>query len=157
MVKYRILTKEELESLESDFVKFLIVQGIDVDSWLDIKNNKSDKAQELLEQFSDIIIESVIGKAAFVEFADSKGIKIFKCDADEISLIGIESEESIQVDFYDKLKLWDLLKTRPSLFSIYKASKQYIPDRSTEIWKMINKGGIICDDTWYNILNNLKS
>ena len=40
MVKYRALTHEELESMEKEFIDFLVLNGITGEDWEKLKNEK---------------------------------------------------------------------------------------------------------------------
>ena len=59
-MKYRVLTKDEFEALKDEFVKFLIVQGIDAASWQKMKDLEPDFAQKYLHDFSDFVFENTL-------------------------------------------------------------------------------------------------
>ena len=53
-MKYRILSKEELEPLKDDFIKFLSANTITGEDWVKIKAEKPKEANKLLGMFCDL-------------------------------------------------------------------------------------------------------
>ncbi len=66
-MKYRRLTKEEFEALHEDFIYFLSANTITGDDWKKIKAETPEKAEQLLNMFSDIAWEKVLEKSEYVE------------------------------------------------------------------------------------------
>jgi cag pathogenicity island protein 24 len=91
-MKFRMLTEAELEILKDDFIKFLVVNGIDAAEWQRIKGDEPIRAVKMLEQFSDFVLDQSLGKVEYLEYLDKGGIKVFKLDTEEIQLIGIDSD-----------------------------------------------------------------
>ncbi|MEP0676046.1 MAG: DUF6495 family protein, partial [Nonlabens ulvanivorans] len=56
-MKYRRLTKEQLEELHPEFINFLATQTITAGEWDEIKNNKTEVAEQELDVFSDLVWE----------------------------------------------------------------------------------------------------
>ena len=56
-MKYRCLSREELEDVREDFVKFLASNSITKDDWSRTKQDQPEAAQKMLELFSDIFWE----------------------------------------------------------------------------------------------------
>ncbi len=152
MVKYRTLTTVELEALKDEFIKFLVLNGISAQDWVDIKDNQPVISSGLINAFSDVVFEGIVRKVTFLEFIDSSGLKVFKCDECEITLIGLDYISQETLDFYS---LIDRIKVQPDSFKIYKTSKKYHPDRNTEIFKMISSGATTADKTWFETLEKL--
>ena len=68
-MKYRVLTEDEFEALKDEFVKFLIVQGIDAASWQKMKDLEPDFAQKYLHDFSDFVFENEEEKILLLAYA----------------------------------------------------------------------------------------
>jgi len=152
-MKYRMLTEAELETLKDDYIKFLIVNGIDAAEWQRIKGDEPVKAVNMLEQFSDFVLDQSLSKIEYLEYLDKIGIKVFKLDTEEIHLIGIDSD----LVFLDENALLKGLEENPSHFHIYTSSKKYFPDRHTEVFKMLQSGAqIIKKERWemFKLLNS---
>ncbi len=50
-----MLTEEELNVLSEDFTQFLVVQGIDDESWRKMNLENKEKAIQIVEIFSDTV------------------------------------------------------------------------------------------------------
>lgn len=144
-MKYRRLSPEELSALEKEFIKFLIINGIDASEWDKIKKNDQKKAVEMMDIFSDVVFEGIVNKVEYIEYFDQDGMKMFKCTEDKIYLTGISSSV-IHKNIDDMISH---LTLHPEKYSIYHTSKSYKPDKKTEIFRMINTGGIITDGKYY--------
>ena len=55
-MKYRCLSDEELPELEGEFKHFLISNNVYTEEWEELNKKKSKKVQELVEMFSDIVL-----------------------------------------------------------------------------------------------------
>ena len=43
MPKYRLLTQDELNELEHEFINYLVLNGITAEDWEDIKKSKQER------------------------------------------------------------------------------------------------------------------
>ena len=50
-MKYHVIPVNELEKLEDDFIKFLVVNGITADDGIAIKENEPVNADKIINQF----------------------------------------------------------------------------------------------------------
>lgn len=155
MAKYRSLTAVELEALKDEFIKFLVLNGISAQDWISIRDNQFDKTSRLIDSFSDVIFEDIVKKVRFLEFFDKAGLKIFKCDETQITLIGLENISTKNIDFNKTDLLLEEMKAHPELFRIYKTSKKYYPERNIEIFNMISTGAAVTNQSWYETLSKL--
>ena len=62
-----MLSQEELELLEEDLKAFLIVNGIHADEWEQMNTAAPEKAIELVELFSDTVLQKVYENLRFIE------------------------------------------------------------------------------------------
>ena len=151
--KYRLLTDEELNELETEFVHFLVVNGIAADDWEKLKSEDKDKANDFITLFSDVILEGSLRKIEYIEFRSTHDLKIFKCGQEDIEMIGVEATGSI-VDFvnlnFDESSI-------PEGVQIYSAKKKYATVREKEIFKMIQSGCMIVKGDLFYKLSRLKS
>ncbi len=155
MVKYRCLTSLELEALQDEFVKFLVLNGVSAQDWLNIREHQPAITNGFIDAFSDVVFEGIVRKVTFLEFVDKSGLKVFKCDDAEITLIGLDNVSQDMIDFSNFIALIDRIKAQPNSFKIYKTSKKYYPERNTEIFKMISNGAMTADQTWFETLESL--
>ena len=76
-MKYRLLTKEQFESLHQEFAIFLASQSIDVKEWDEIKTQKPEVALEEMKVFSDIVWEDVLTKTTYLEHFSETSANFF--------------------------------------------------------------------------------
>lgn len=144
-MKYRMLSDDEFESLKDEFVKFLIVQGIDAASWQKMKEFEHDLAQKYLGDFSDFVIEKALQKIRYMDFFNGNGLKLFKCNNEDIHLINIENDNK----FGEIEDFINALISNPASFTVQKQTKKYHPDRAVELYRMVSTGGLVSDGIWY--------
>jgi hypothetical protein len=144
-MKYRLLSLEEFDGLKTEFINFLIVQGYDAQAWQQVKNDNPSMAAGLMALFSDFIFDNIVNKIKYIEYHDKSGIKLFKCNENDIHLIGIESKSENFVP--DQLPVE--IQSNPESYVVYVTSKTYAPDRSAEIFRMINSGGLVSNGEWF--------
>ncbi len=66
-MKYTRLTKEQLEELHPEFIRFLASQNIDKAEWDTLKAQKPEVAEQELDVFSDLVWDEVLTKAEWLE------------------------------------------------------------------------------------------
>jgi Family of unknown function (DUF6495) len=151
-MKYRRLSNDELEALESDFVKFLVLNGIDAPSWEKLKSDPTSSAQTI-EAYSDVVWGTILGKVKYLEQVDSSGIRLYQTSETELFLIGIKPVEGFNIDFTNAELLTTSIKEQPENFQVIRAKKKYTPDRSTEIFAIIDRDkAYVSDGNWYKSL-----
>jgi len=151
VAKYRVLTSDELHELEKEFVNFLVLNGIPADDWEKMKKDDS-KAQRMIELFSDVVFEKILRQIIYLEHHSKSSIKSFRCDEDEIHLIGLDADDQqldlTASDIFEKLK-----SESSSDLKIYQASKKYTPNRESELYTMLQNGCIKSEGKLYHLLN----
>ncbi len=138
MPKYRLLTSEELQEFQKEFIDFLVVNGIEPEKWEYIKENDPSSVDKIIELFSDVILESVLRKVNFVEIRSKKYVQAIQCLSDKMISIALEDSKS------DKEKSGAEDQLENSL-SIFKTEKKYTESREKEIFDLIEKGYKISD------------
>ena len=116
-MKYRILSQEELELLEDDLKAFLIVNGVHGDEWAEMNKSNPVKAVELVELFSDTVLQKVYDKVRFIEHRSQKSCMVFHLLDDKIELISINAN-SDAVDLTTPESIHEALSTNAK--SLYK-------------------------------------
>lgn len=145
-MKYKRLSIQELASLEKTFVRFLATQSITGDDWTKIKNNDHDHMNELLDQFSDLITEQTLNNIEYLIFFSDKQLFLFQAEKEFIHLKVVKHDLNIDKNtaidhFFEQLKNEGKVQT--------KQTKDYQPDRNTELFKMIESGARIVDGELY--------
>lgn len=150
MAKYRILTKEELESFETEFVNYLVVNGIAADDWVKMKDQEPEKASKIVELFSDVIMEGVLRKVNFVEIRQKAYVQSIQFMTDAMRMVAISCKDS-QID----LREIDFSKTTANsieLFEIHHGEKKYDEIREQIIFDFVQKGFEVSDGRLFKSL-----
>lgn len=142
MSKYRALNIKELETLEKEFVDFLVLNGIMHDDWTKMKNEDPLAAQKMTELFSDVVWESILRKAKHLDFTSAHSIKCFQCLEDKIVLVGVDSTKT---DMSSAAFVSLDTKAYPDDVVAFTTEKKYSKLRELEIFDMINWGCEISD------------
>ena len=133
-MKYRCLTDEELSELEEEFKHFLIANNVYTEEWEGLNKKKDPKVKQLVEMFSDIVLEKALKKIKYLEHVTPQDIKCFKCEDDRMTLIGIASKNAI-IDFTK-----DVFSDFKNDLDIFKTSKPYHKEREREVFDLLQTG-----------------
>ncbi|MEQ8715406.1 MAG: DUF6495 family protein [Cyclobacteriaceae bacterium] len=150
-MKYRLLTIAELEELEKEFVDYLVVNGITADDWMKMKAEEVEKADQIIELFSDVVFEGVMRKVKFLDVVTPKSIKTFQCLSDRMVLVGLDAGEHSSIDFTAQ-SLAAVQEKAADQLSVYTSEKTYSKDRELELFDMTQRGATISDGTYFKAL-----
>jgi len=150
-MKYRILSQEELEILEEDFKAFLIVNGVHNEEWAEMNKSNPEQAIQLVELFSDTVLQKVYDTIRFIEHRSQKSCMVFNLKEDIIELISINAQ-SDDVHLTTPESIHDALSKNASSLTIFKTSKEYSKDRAMEIHEMLEQGCVNSSESfWYQL------
>lgn len=152
MPKYRTLTVDELKLLESIFINFLASNGISGEHWNKIQNGDKPQYHKLINEFSDMIFESVLDKAVLLERHDANTLEVYHINEANIEMIRIELRDII-FDFnedFDLEQLIGVLNVNKEKYQIYIGEKRISSNRNFEIFQLMEKSCKILknDDIW---------
>ncbi len=156
-MRFRRLTKEELEKLEEDFIQFLASNQITAKDWESLKTKDEDKVNELLDVFSDIVLLKVFNKIPYLQHRSKDTIKVFHCQEDKLVMTGLQIEDPSK-DLTNPKDLAvlanpDNLKGKVKVFQI---EKNYNKERADEVFEMIYRNGCqIAPDGMFQMLENM--
>ena len=158
-MKYRILSKEELEPLKDDIIKFLSVNTITGEDWVKIKAEKPKEANTLLGMFCDIVWEKSLEKIKYLEHRDEKYLKVFQCGTDKIEMVGFSvnaknAPSLLAEETYTKLGS-GALKFSELKAEFYTSEKDYDTDRHQDMFKMMEGGCRPCEETYFYGIKSL--
>lgn len=148
-MKYSLLTKEQFESLHHEFATFLAANSIDAADWKKMKEEEIEKAQTLLDLFSDVVWEKVLDKTSYLDHFSTHHIFLFYCDSNEIKSIILKTEQE-KIDFLtpDGLK-WLQENLFTDLVEIRLGSKKIDTERNQAIFALIQQGAQLSDGLFY--------
>ncbi len=159
-MKYRRLTPDELSELETEFIQFLAANTITGQDWEKLKEEIRDQAEELIDLFSDIVFERVLAQINFLEISTPKDIRTFSCEPQVIRMNGIRIAGETNIDFTqtgDPQAMIAHVQQSGAVLQFYSGEKAYQPNRSEELFRMMQQGALISrDGHLYKTLESLK-
>lgn len=154
-MKYKRLTKEQLEELHQEFSNFLATQSIDKSEWDEIKANKPEVAEQELDVFSDLIWEGVLTNAQYLEHFSKNHIFLFHCQEKLVQSIVLKALDP-NVDFLQKEGLqWLSDNLFTDTVEIHLGKKEYELDRNPSMFDLIKQGAILSDGQLYLQINGI--
>jgi len=155
MAKFRTLTIEELESMEKEFVDFLVLNGITGEDWVKLKAEQPENAKGICEAFSDVVFTKILKQCRYIESHSPKHLIAIFCDENEMYLQGLEAPDELGIDFTNPADFESLKSNPPEGMKRIQSKKTYKEERELEIWKMLNSGFFISDQKLYMSLFSL--
>jgi len=152
MAKYRALTIDELESMEKEFIDFLVLNGIPGDDWVKLKERDPKKADGICDAFSDVVFTKILKNCRYLERHAPKQIVSIFCDDNKMYLLGLDAPDDLDIDFTDKEAFESLKTNPPNGLQKVKSEKDYSKEREMEIWEMLNTGFFVSDQKFYMAL-----
>ncbi len=152
MPKFRLLTLEELQELQKEFIEYLIVKGISSSDWVRLKERDPHAAERMLELFSDVVFASILRNVAYIENRGKNYLHVFHCLPDEIVLVAMEVADQDEIDFTNPDFITSSMLTPPDSLHVYTTQKPYAKEREMEIFDMLQAGCTITDDKLYKAL-----
>ncbi|MBL7883044.1 MAG: hypothetical protein JNL69_03175 [Bacteroidia bacterium] len=152
---YKQLSSEELKALEKDFIAFLAHAQITGPDWEKMKQNELAKAEELIDVFSDVVYDKVLKKIKFLEYREPKSLHIYKCNNDNIELVGLKVNEhsNLNLTAENVFEQWNA--NNNASVTIVKSKRDYIKEREMEVFELLQTGCLITDDKLFTVLSKL--
>lgn len=139
-MKYRMLTKEELVHLEDELKQFLIINGVEGETWQKLNENNPEKAIQLVGLFSDMVLQRVYEKLTFLEFRSTESCMLFRVLEDHIELISITPKSGSMVDLSTIESIHTALKEESDQLNYFTSSKTFTSTREEEIHLLVQQG-----------------
>ena len=87
MNRYRTLTREELEAVESDLVQFLAESGVTASDWEEWKAGDDPRVEDLLDEFSEGFWDRATSKIKYLERRHEGETWVFAFDESRAELL----------------------------------------------------------------------
>ncbi len=152
MAKYRTLNKAELESLQKEFVEFLVTNGVTATDWELLKVEEPLKAEKMVDLFSDIVFEKVLSKVEFLRKTEPHTIICFRFEPQVIKMYGLIADAESEIDFTNKEDVSMAILNPPKGLKVIAREKGYERTRQEEIFIMIKGGCEVDDGKFYHTL-----
>ncbi len=158
-MKFRRLKAEELDSLEEDFIQFLASNTVTADDWKSMQNNAPEKAEEMIDVFSDVVWDKILGNIKYMQHRFPQELRVYKFDENEASAIvlrfksnGIDLTNNDDVQGIATGKI-DLTKFSPEVLH---GTRAYRSNRKQEIFVLMEQGAKPCKEAfWLSIAKML--
>jgi hypothetical protein len=153
-MKYRMLAKEEMQIFDEDFKHFLITTGVSNEEWIELNKSNIPKATELVELFSDTVLQKVYEKIQFIEFRSQDSCIVFNCLKENMELISL-NRKGEGIDLSTPEKIHDALLNHAEKLTCFKTKKDYTSSREQEIHQLIEQGCFNSSKDFWNALEKL--
>lgn len=154
-MKYARLTKEQLDTLQQEFINFLSTQTITSQEWQTIKKKQPQVAEQELDVFSDLVWEGALSQAKFLENISPKLLFLFKLEAQQMSLISVKVvQEGIDITTKEGYS-WLQKNYATDDVEFYTATKTYTEDKNLDIFKLIQQGAVITKGDLYGFFQGI--
>lgn len=153
-MKYRILTNAELQHLEEDLKQFLIVNGIHAEEWAKMNQETPEKAVQLVEVFSDTVLQKVYEKLNYLEFRSADSCILFHCLPEKMELISLQRKDQ-NCDLSSVESIHEALQNHISNLNFFKSEKPYTANRETAIHELIESGCVVSSSEFWNVLKHV--
>lgn len=158
MVKYRRLTQNELEELKDDFIKFLASQSISADDWESWKSKNVEKVDDLIDLFSDIVLEKILSEIDYLEILAPMEVKIFSMGDQNARMVGlrlrsgeIDLRKSEEIDAFFN----DINKGMSHKPELYHMKKEYSKAKAEEVYFLLKNGATVTNDKLFKNIDAL--
>lgn len=156
MPKYRRLSSEEFEALEKEFIDFLVLNGITAPDWQKLKDEEVEKAHQIMDSFSDVVLEGVLRKAQYVEMRSSKEVILLKTEETGFRVVALRSDDSSEMDFTKPDLMMELINSGKAKLSVGRNFTEYRNGREMDMFEILSNGGFITDERMFNAVDQLK-
>lgn len=157
-MRYRCLTDQELQSLETEFKHFLVSHGLYAKEWRELNEQAPAKARDLVEIFSDVVFGKVVEKAEYLLHRSPQDLKLFHFAEDQIQMLGLKLQAP-EVDLTDESYQADLGKAihdaGAARLKLLRGKKSYQKSREEEIFALLEQGCEITDHQLFDRLSAL--
>lgn len=157
-IQYRKLEAEELEHLEKDFIQFLAANSVTADDWLKMKAEDAQRADELIDLFSNLVWDKILGNVRFAEQRSPNEMKVYKFDEEQLevvvlhlkdSTVDLTKGEDIQAIAAGKINLED---QNPEVLS---GKKAYEVDKKREVFDLMQAGARPCKEVFWRSVRKM--
>jgi hypothetical protein len=152
-LKYRRLTTTELEPLAEDFAIFLASNSIDKKDWDALKSKQPEKAEEILDVFSDLVFEKALSSAKYLERISEREITVYNFYPNQAHMLHVALSGKSNASFLTNdlaRVLADALKNGE--LEITQGTKRYQKDKQPEMFAILQTGAVLSDGDLYQKL-----
>jgi hypothetical protein len=162
--KYRRLQQDELDELQTEFVRFLASYKITAQDWEQLKQDDLERVDELILQFSDLIFERVLSKVEYLILKKRRELRTFKLLDNKVKLLGLinngDDNGNVTLDFRKNDRAEEMMRQMQisgDEIRLYAAERKYKKGKKYEAFILMEEGALIAkDSTLYDLLDGLR-
>jgi len=149
-MRFRSLSIDELKELETEFKQFLIINQVYNEEWIEMNQKDVEKANALVDLFSDQVLEKVYSKIDFLEKRDKYAFSVFAVKKTDIETITIQSKNQ-SIELETNAQIETALNKHLNELEIYCGTKKLAKDKCDEVFDLIKEGcSISTFDVWHS-------
>lgn len=146
-MRFRRLSSDELFSLETEFKQFLVVHELYDDEWRLLANKHPEKAEQFIEQFSDLILGKVYNQVSFLVHFSSTMVSFFDMRNNPLKAYHIKCSDDLSLQNEDDLQ--QVLRDQFNQLHFYRGEKQLVKEKADEVFDLIIKGSESCEEGYF--------
>ena len=149
-MRFRSLSIDELKELETEFKQFLIINQVYNEEWIEMNQKDLEKANALVDLFSDQVLEKVYSKIDFLEKRDKHAFSVFAVTKTDIETITIQSKNQT-IELVTNAQIETALNQHLNELEIYCGTKKLAKNKCDEVFDLIKEGCSISSfDVWHS-------
>lgn len=153
-MKYRILNDGELKHLEEELKQFLIINGVHGEEWERINKEDPDTAIELVELFSDTVLQQVYEKLKYLELRSENNLLVFYFGLNMAELISISVKEPGKSDLSTPESIHRALSDQAENLLWSSNIREKIEQRENEIHQLLQNGAVPSTEHFWTALKS---
>lgn len=143
MLKYRVLSQEELHALETEFKQFLILNELHDAEWRQLANSNPEKAQGFIDLFSDIVLEKAYQKVPGLLQIGKDFLGVFDLQNETWKLYQFTTKDPELLHDVRIENFIEILLKHTTAFEMYIGTKESSSQKATTVHELICKGAVI--------------
>lgn len=153
-MKYRRLTRQELEPLHEDFALFLAANGIDKKSWDEIKSTDPERAEGILDLFSDFVFEQTLPNIKFLEQLAPQRLAFYAFAEGEVQGIFVVAKNpKLDLTKISWAEIPERFKNEDA--EIYAGTRKLSGTHEHEVFALMQQGALPSDGKGFEALKNI--
>lgn len=158
-LKYKRLSNAELSELKKDFIDFLASQSITAPDWQKMISNEPDRCHGVIELFSDIVYEKSLERIKCLEVKKDHHWQVMNFSHIEAEMIALQLPEDSKYSFtsprFNEMLASGKLTLEEIKAEVYTGKKSFKEERSMEVFREMEKGGIPCNEALWILLKKI--
>jgi hypothetical protein len=154
-MKYRRLTREQLEELHPEFINFLATQSITAEEWARLKEEKPHVVEEELDVFSDLVWEGVLNRVEYLENISPAQMHLFHLEEKEMKLLSVKVLNPAADLTTNEGFNWFRKNWQSDYVEYLVASKAYSEDKNCDKFELIAQGAVITKGELFRWFENV--